>query len=267
MDIFDYIKQSARTAKDPRIVMSELNGHKINVLNAAIGMVGEYSEFMECNFTMTTDKVSKYEELVKEAGDFNWYLAEMYREFPTLNPKFVTVKYGVAHLNDRYNKRLVFGTMLEIIKKYVWHNKQPDLEKLQMYIDVAVAEMSSTVCFESMITYNQNNFPETDILQINIDKLKLRYPDLYSDDHSAERLDEHYHKEKIAEVIIKSTLASDIIPTTPEQFVEMLSNTINVEVKFPTDIRDNIVKLLGFDPEETGLVTYEGLVTDQQHQI
>ena len=75
------------------------------------------------------------------------------------------------------------GEILDCLKKTMFYGRQLDIENLR-------EEIGDTMWYIACICRSES-FDLEEILQENIDKLKLRYPEKFTTEHSIKRLDKN----------------------------------------------------------------------------
>lgn len=125
----------------------------------------EYTEMaMRTNDGKCTERLNKVlERLRREGGDCYWF-----------NP---------ADLGGVFMACLGLageaGETLDMIKKWIFHEKELDVEHLKK-------ELGDVMWYIAMMCYSFG-FDLDEIMQINIDKLKARYPDGFDPKRANER--------------------------------------------------------------------------------
>jgi len=148
-----------------------------NVLgNYALGTLGEWMEFQnELKDVKTTEQPSmkKVNEIEKELGDISHYLVGL---LTIMQEEFDETKLTHVLSEDEIYQDL--ANIGEIPKKYIYHGHKVDEKK---FVD----------SIYKVLSFLQTNFGMNidRILQANIDKLKLRYPEKFTTQDSIARVD------------------------------------------------------------------------------
>ncbi len=120
--------------------------------------------------------------ILEEFGDMAWYLAIACDE------RKLTIEYRDVFLSDNINKSSFFeisnirkknSIILDHCKKVMFYGKQLD----ENLVNEALVEISKLV-FISILSLDGNI---TNVLQANINKLKARYPETFTDYHAENR--------------------------------------------------------------------------------
>lgn len=138
--------------------------------NYAMGLLGEAVELLEA-------KVNGDKEIIKEIGDVCHYavgIAMITKNDLPNKPMLLS-----ESLSCVFN-RLLFASkeISEQAKKHIYHRHTLDISP--MYI---------SVIFDCLYTLMDYYSPKGDALQMNIDKLKTRYPDKFNVEDSIARKD------------------------------------------------------------------------------
>jgi len=148
-----------------------------NVLgNYALGVLGEWMEFQhELKDVKITEMptMKKVQEVEKELGDISHYLVGL---LTIMQEEFDEKKLThVSNEDDIYEDLANIG---EIPKKYIYHGHKVDEKKFVNSI-------------YKVLSFLQTNFGMNmdRVLQANIDKLKLRYPNKFTTKDSIKRVD------------------------------------------------------------------------------
>ena len=148
-----------------------------NILgNYSMGMVGEWFEFqVELNEVNLNEVVpmNQVDKVEKEIGDVLHYAVNLLTILDVeINESKTIKKVDFKKLEES------LGNILEIPKKYIFHGHAIDKEKYveSIYNVISYLNASFGMNMES-------------ILQKNIDKLKLRYPEKFSSEDSIKRVD------------------------------------------------------------------------------
>ncbi len=128
-----------------------------------LGLAGEYLEYISAN---------DIENQNEEVGDICWYLSGI---CDSLNIPFIPVK------PDNWNIEEIIEGIVSICKKYFVYG-----------VDINIEELTR-LC-QNLLFILGTTFPEMEqcldtILKENIEKLKVRYPEYYTDQLAVDRLD------------------------------------------------------------------------------
>lgn len=172
MTLKDYQYYAIRT-------MANLGDIKKDLSHMALGLGGELSEIFEAKTL-----VNKLEEI----GDQFWYLAcyctirgismeditsDIIKRRVDLDEIFISIVCNISKLQD-------------VVKKYTVYNKEID-ERIELMLlkDIYIDLISYGCLYEESSLSN--------VLQKNIDKLRVRYPEKYQDNLAVNRnLDAEY---------------------------------------------------------------------------
>lgn len=135
--------------------------------NYAMGLAGEWFEFQ----TEVNKEEIPLDKISKEAGDVLHYSVGLLELLGcTAN------ELAVSHEVTFEQVEKAFVTILEAPKKHIYHRHElPRLEMISAVNDV--------------IAHFNHHFTLTTIFEMNIDKLKTRYPDKFSTENSIARAD------------------------------------------------------------------------------
>jgi len=140
------------------------------ILHSIIGILTELEELLEWK----EDKIGKSEELF----DIFWYLAIIGREYNLPLPKDAT-----CSMENPFEIILsvikIAIKMLDFLKKKLYYNKPINEDMLIQYYN----EISSLL----IVYANISDINISDGLDININKLKARYPDKFSSERAINR--------------------------------------------------------------------------------
>ena len=156
MTFKDYQEQAKRTCPT-------LGSEKLDLAHMVLGIHSEYNEWITA-----TDEVNESEEL----ADMLWYLAN-YCTFRN---------YSFERLFDvelPNNLKLTFNSskLQDLVKKYIAYNKE-----------ISISDESALL--ENLAFNIKNLYRRTDIhqsLQNNIDKLKIRFPEKFTEELAKNR--------------------------------------------------------------------------------
>ncbi len=164
MNIKEYQEKAIRT-------LAKLESPKLDLAHAVLGMGSEEVELFEY-----TDTINKLEEI----GDMFWYLAS-YCHLRSLElSEFVKFPRTTFDYDDEDNKKMIkrdlinfISQLQDIVKKYIAYNKEIDMDRERVVLIV--------IC-RSLVMYGKLTKDMLfSILDKNINKLAIRYPDKYSD--------------------------------------------------------------------------------------
>ena len=158
MNLQEYQKQAKRTCPS-------LGSEKLDLAHMMLGIHSEYVEFVEA-----TDKVNRGEEL----ADMYWYFAN-YCTFRGYDLAFFDLKFAM------HSKAITKVTSLlqDVVKKYIAYNRVIDKEveqKLLVDLMVTLKWVAS-----------EWGLKVEDILEKNINKLKVRFPDKFTEEAANNR--------------------------------------------------------------------------------
>lgn len=166
MNLTEYQKQVSRT-------MPDLGSPAINAAHYALGIVGEFEEYF-----LEKSRFEYAEDIKKEAGDCCWYVAALANVFNL--PLKITDHYDSLEFSLPVN----IGWVAENIKKYLAYDKPIiNTELFNHYLNCII-----TFIYNDVEEF-ELNFEE--ILDINIAKLKLRYPEQFDAELAVKKLDEN----------------------------------------------------------------------------
>lgn len=168
MNANEYQKLAMRT-KSNNFTNKEL------MINAALGLAGEISEFLVCDS----------DEEKNELGDIFWYIAlmcdtcnipmdEMYNVSLVLEDKIKEGEEEIAKCMI-----VVVGNICDYIKKCYFQGHILNEEKIQEMLLILLKLLIDTLIIKG--------FKIEEIWQLNIDKLKKRYPDGFKAQDSVNR--------------------------------------------------------------------------------
>lgn len=179
----DYTELALRTESTKLPLTEEVitRGLSNRLFHAILGISTEINEVYDA----IEDK-AYYEydmiNILEEFGDMAWYLAIACDE------RNLDIDYKDVYLSDNINKAQLFeisnirklnAEILDHSKKVMFYGKQLD-DKL---VDTKLAEIAKLV-FISILAVDGYI---TNVLHTNINKLKVRYPDTFTDFHAENR--------------------------------------------------------------------------------
>lgn len=168
MTIREYQKEAFRTC-------AQLESDKLNLSHMVLGVCAEWSEFTEA--VKKADNINCIEELV----DMIWFIAG-YCTFREYDLQDLTNEES-----HKYSFHECLSRLQDKVKKYVAYNKTIDTEEEQKLI---ANLMSLTLAMLKIYTKDVSQ-----ALQNNIDKLRVRFPDKFSEDKANSRNLESERKE------------------------------------------------------------------------
>lgn len=171
MNIIDYVNESKRT-ETKKMYMENVS---ISLLHGVMGICTEAAELLDA-----TTPINVKEEL----GDIMWYMAVIIR-VAKFNPVTLQNDAVNANINSDWLKRyadwpvgaisIISGDLLGLIKKVLFHGTPMSQVWLKLYTNV-------TLIYASVIAVSvENNWDLGNILDENIEKLRKRYPQKYTD--------------------------------------------------------------------------------------
>lgn len=148
-----------------------LGSDKLDLSHMVLGIFSEFEEYHNA-----TDWVNKIEEVT----DIMWYLANYCtfrgHDLSTIwNSKKPTIKRFTLNVS----------VLQDIVKKYIAYNKEINT--------ITELEVLLNICWNLSSMYADTNIEQA--LQNNIDKLKVRYPDKFSEELAINRNLEMERKE------------------------------------------------------------------------
>lgn len=162
MDLQTYKQEANRTIK-------YLGDHRLDLAHMMMGFCSEHNELH--------DAITKFDvpNVGEEVADHCWYGAN----YATIQGIPIVENHGTAIYN--YNDLVVAVSKLaDLVKKYVVYNKPIDPIKEQQYL-----QRIFDVCYNFYDMGIRVDLPRA--LQNNIDKLRKRFPDKYSDELAQNR--------------------------------------------------------------------------------
>jgi hypothetical protein len=168
MTIIEYQKETTRTLPD-------LGTEQLNVLHMIMGMNSEFNELYEA-----TDDVNKGEELT----DINWYLTN----YGNVKKYYLAKQFEFR--TNLYYYALEENNYIEMLQVEI--SKLTDLEKKAFVYkkdiaDVVFEEQMVQVAKRLNDCYAAFNIDPFDSMQKNIDKLKARFPEKFTEYHANNR--------------------------------------------------------------------------------
>ena len=136
-----------------------------SLLNACLGLAGEYAELRD---TLDVD------DRKNELGDLHWYFALAYVNSEIDNLEDVSTEM------DDINLLKTIGNLCDYVKKIVYQGHE--LDKVEM--TNLISKLFNRLRQECYI----QGFSQTEIMQLNIDKLMRRYPEGFTVKDSIHRV-------------------------------------------------------------------------------
>lgn len=181
MDFKEYETLSART-ESPLWHTDCLN---ISTIHGIIGIQTESAELLEAfSGTIMCGEEPDLVNIREELGDLLWYLSAVTRSQEweiSSNYPFLAKEVGVSGIT--LNIQIAAGNLVDTVKKGLFYGVKPDLMTIQINIRV-IYHLICNLC-------ELLNWDIRDVMQENIDKLKLRYPEQFTTEHSKNRLDKN----------------------------------------------------------------------------
>lgn len=165
MNLTDYQLAVSRT-------MPDLGSPAINAAHYTLGIVGELEEYFQ-----EKDKFADANCLKKEAGDYCWYIAALANLFE--------LKLNIVSYDDMIELPVStnIAWVSENIKKYLAYSKPIiNTPLFNTYLNNIISFI-----YHDLIAFDLD-FEE--VLDMNIAKLKLRYPEQFDAELAVKKLDE-----------------------------------------------------------------------------
>ena len=175
MSIQDYHLNFVNTMrKSPTDIEAQITTKKLEMLHAAIGIVGEVAELLE----LSHGRVDKTAILL-ELGDVEFYINELRNAlelpFSVRDPHFTTATEVVE-------MSIFAGLLLDEVKKSALCDKVLDLTQIDQYV--------SYIQYYVCRVESQHGYSRREVLERNIEKIRARYPEgNYSDKAAFEKVD------------------------------------------------------------------------------
>lgn len=178
MNLLDYQRETQRTCPD-------LGNEKLNIAHMIMGMVSEITELNEA--INKNDIINIGEEI----SDVMWYLSNYctyynisLEKLSILSKKYVFIGDG----NDKFKElTLDISKLTDIEKKYIAYNKEVNPERRIDFVTNAFFTISQL--YKHFILDMQK------CLENNINKLKVRFPEKFTEENA---IDRDLEKERIA---------------------------------------------------------------------
>jgi NTP pyrophosphatase (non-canonical NTP hydrolase) len=177
--INDYVDSAKRTES----IVLGLNDLSLRLLHSSMGLATEIIEFNETYHKNGALKQLDIVNLLEEIGDMFWYIAIGCDIFKINFSNIIfSLKNEKFDLDTRLYSRIAennIGAILDKCKRQIFYRKIIDeVEYKELYIEVIKN------LYKLVISMGYEFEP---LLQKNIDKLKARYPDKYSDHNAINR--------------------------------------------------------------------------------
>jgi len=176
MKLEEYIAKAIRTESSLMPLTDEVAelGLTSRSFHAMLGLVGEVNELKNSRDTVNT---------IEELGDILWYIAIFLDDNPTLlrdgldkNSDSITdidnLEDRVIDILDQYKKTMYYGKVLNVKKVY---------------------ELFTELVYQVNGIISNYEFSISDIMELNINKLMVRYPNKFNlNDAEVRNLDDEY---------------------------------------------------------------------------
>ncbi len=152
------------------------------LLHAAVGISGEIAEIQECLNRFDEGEGMDWENLLEECGDTLFYVQALCLCTGAKMCDLMPVGVETDDLHQTCRTAVVAsGKILDAIKKVWVYRRKTDLRTLDDSIAVLLR------CIVEFINYASATIPQ--VMQWNYEKLKVRYPDGYTDAAAQARAD------------------------------------------------------------------------------
>jgi Predicted pyrophosphatase len=148
----------------------------LEFLYASIGLAGETAEVLEC---FESGFITNYHELREELGDVTWYISYFCTLMNMDMSSLQSVDIEPSHYHLLKGLPIYVGNLCDQEKKVYFHKHKRDCCNSRIWL-AYILDNVRIMCK----TYNMD-FDL--ILHENIEKLKRRYPDGFSEEHSQKR--------------------------------------------------------------------------------
>lgn len=177
MDLREYQLAAMRTAKKLPLDLAMVHG--------AMGVASEIAEFLEALDTAQASSDSdEVFDITLELGDAFWFLTYMTDSLGVgihNLPHILDVVPSVEFYSSS-KPVIAAGEILTLVKRHMFYGKRVDLQKL--LDQIGITWIALTQCAVAL------NINPHYVLEMNIEKLKRRYPQAYSDEAALGRADE-----------------------------------------------------------------------------
>lgn len=153
----DYCQAAQRTLVD-------LGNDKLDLSHMILGLTSEYNEYQDA--VTYEDKINRNEEV----GDMYWYIAN-YCNMRSISPSYFN--------DDLGNKDYLYclSKLSNLVKRYVAYNKNIDKVEEKYWIDGMLYFLKKM----------HSGIPTETVLEKNINKLKVRFPDKFDTEKAINR--------------------------------------------------------------------------------
>ena len=163
MDFKIYQQEAQRTCPS-------LGDIKLDLAHMALGIFSEYNELFTAQ---NKGDIANYKE---ETGDFFWYIAN-YCTFRNINLEAVI---GNDKLELDMTLEDEISKFQDIVKKYIAYNKPIDSEQ-----EVLLLKNITNILIELLTFMEIDSL--MDCLERNINKLRIRFPDKFTEENALNR--------------------------------------------------------------------------------
>ena len=176
----EYVSLSEKTLSTEFYVTAQATK---NLLHGAIGLCTEAGEML--HFANQVREGTKIDivNLEEELGDLLWYLAIFDRDIPEYREERKSVFVGEVSMEQIpvffEGLSITTSEILDLLKKNIFYGKDIDLEKLATFI-AQIQGQIDTIC----MTFKLSG---PDIREKNINKLKARYGEKFSEEAAINR--------------------------------------------------------------------------------
>lgn len=171
----EYKKLSERTFSYIENLNKDINidlAIKLNQSHCAIGIITELGELM------TAIKNNDIVNVTEELGDICWYISNLERLMGNNDQNLIAFKGKIKSI-DIGDAIVNASNLLDIYKKGIYYNKQVN------YIEVTdVLELIKDFVSKAA---KLNEKPMHTVLSVNINKLRLRFPNKFTEKDAIER--------------------------------------------------------------------------------
>lgn len=184
-----YTRMVSNLEKDPLALLDEWTRQpwRVSINHGLLGVAGEVGEIVSDILN------SNVKSLIKELGDACYYSALVTiglkaagKELGFEIPEGADVEFCGDHFQPVRDLQISLANLIDAAKQITLYNKEVTDERL-----LAIFQANSEFQFSVIMVATRYGFGVDDVLQGNIDKLNLRYPEgSYEDKFAAQRLDE-----------------------------------------------------------------------------
>lgn len=180
MDNREYREKAKRTlpdlgldkAEQKVLIMDRELGDKMNLAHMVFGLGGEIGELISCVGTELKNRIDRV-NLGEELGDLYWYISNYcnLRSLPI--PEESSIVIDVP--NDECLELLIINIadLTDLVKRYIAYGKAIEKPK---ELEIVYNIYAALHLFETLYDIEGST-----VRKRNIDKLKVRYPDRYTD--------------------------------------------------------------------------------------